>query len=187
MVSHLLDGRVAEKNEKPDSRGDASQWIIRFFSFRDSANKILSKWRGAMIKKHSPGLTLVELIIVLAVMMIGLAVAMPDIATFSSGYKLKAAAREVATDLQFTRILAVKENKAFQVIFGSNSYQVVRLSDGIVAKSRSFAPEYPDLNLTSVAITFDSRGISNGNTVTIANARGTKNVSVAPTGRVKIE
>jgi hypothetical protein len=112
---------------------------------------------------------------------------MPNIATFSSGYKLKGAAREVATDLQFTRLLAVKENKAFQVIFGSSSYQVIRLSDGIVAKSRSFGPEYPDLNLTNVSITFDSRGISNGNTVTVANARGTKNVSVAPTGRVMIE
>jgi len=100
---------------------------------------------------------------------------------------LKAATREVATDLQLTRLLAVKENKTFQVIFDSNSYQVIRLSDGIVAKSRSFGPEYPDLNLTNVSITFDPRGISNGNTVTVANARGTKNVSVAPTGRVMIE
>jgi Tfp pilus assembly protein FimT len=126
-------------------------------------------------------------IIVLAIVAICLAIAMPDIATFSSGYKLKAVAREVATDLQLTRLLAVKENKTFQVIFGSNSYQVIRLSDGIVAKSRSFGPDYPDLNLTNVSITFDPRGSSDGNTVTVANTLGTKNVSVAPTGRVVIE
>ena len=140
-----------------------------------------------MKKKQSSGLTVVELMIVMAVLTICLAVAMPNITIFSSGYKLKAAAREVATDLQLTRLLAVKENKTFQVIFDSNSYQVIRLSDGIVAKSRSFGPEYSDLNLTNVSITFDPRGISNGNTVTVANARGTKNVSVAPTGRVMIE
>jgi prepilin-type N-terminal cleavage/methylation domain-containing protein len=140
-----------------------------------------------MKRKHSPGFTVVELIIVIAIMAICSAIAMPDIATFASGYKLKAAAREVATDLQLTRLLAVKENKTFQVIFGSNSYQVIRLSDGSVAKSRSFGLEYPDIGLTNVSITFDPRGISNGNTVTVANTRGTKNVSVAPTGRVVIE
>ena len=140
-----------------------------------------------MKRKHSPGLTVLELILVMAIVTICLAIAMPDIAAFSSGYKLKAAAREVATDLQLTRLLAVKENKTFQVIFDSNSYQVIRLSDGIVAKSRSFGSDYSDLNLTNVSITFDPRGISNGNTVTVANARGTKNVSVAPTGRVVIE
>ena len=140
-----------------------------------------------MNRKHSPGFTVIELIVVLAIVAICLAIAMPDIATFSSGYKLRAVAREVATDLQLTRLLAVKENKTFQVIFGSNSYQVIRLSDGIVAKSRSFGPDYPDLNLTNVSITFDPRGSSNGNTVTVANTKGTKNVSVAPTGRVVIE
>ena len=140
-----------------------------------------------MNRKYSPGFTVIELIVVLALVTICLAIAMPDIATFSSGYKLKAAAREVATDLQLTRSLAVKENKTFQVVFGTNSYQVIRLSDGIVAKSRSFGPDYPDLNLTNVSITFDPRGISNGNTVTVTNPRGTKNVSVAATGRVMIE
>ncbi len=78
----------------------------------------------------------------------------------------------MATDLQLTRLLAVKENKTFQVVFDSNSYQVIRLSDGTVTRSRSFAPEYPGLNLTNVSITFDSRGISDGNTVTVANERG---------------
>jgi hypothetical protein len=38
-----------------------------------------------------------------------------------------------------------------------------------------------------VSITFDPRGLSNANTITVTNARGTKNVSVAPTGRVVIE
>lgn len=140
-----------------------------------------------MKRKHSAGFTVVELIIVIAILAVCLTIAMPNIATFSSLYRLKEGAREVATDLQLTRLLAVKENQTFQVVFGSNSYQVIRLSDGIVAKSRSFVSDYPDLNLANVSVTFDPRGLSNGNTVTIANSKGTKNVSVAPTGRVMIQ
>ncbi len=137
--------------------------------------------------KHAAGFTLAELIIVIAILAICSAIALPDVATFSSGYRLKVAAREVATDLQFARLLAVKENTSFQVVFGPNSYQVIRLSDGNVAKTRNFGPDYPDLNLSNVSITFDPRGLSNGNTVTVANPKGTKNISVAPTGRVVIE
>jgi len=140
-----------------------------------------------MKRNHSSGFAVSELIIVLAVVTTCLAIAKPDITTMASGYILKAAAREVATDLQLTQLLAVKENKTFQVVFDSNSYQVIRLSDGTVTKSRSFTPEYPGLNLTNVSITFDSRGISDGTTVTVANGSGMKNVSVASTGRVMIE
>ncbi len=100
---------------------------------------------------------------------------------------MRTAAREVATDVQLTRVLAVKENKTYQIIFGADSYQVIRLSDGFVAKSRNFALDYPGLNLTNLTITFDSRGTCDGNTVTVANPKGTKNVSVAPTGRVMIQ
>jgi Tfp pilus assembly protein FimT len=120
-------------------------------------------------------------------MVICVAIALPDIPAFSSRYRLREAAREVETDLQLTRFLAVKENKNYQVIFSPNSYRVIRQSDGIVAKTRSFGPDYPDINLTSVSVTFDPRGLSNGGTVTVANARGAWNVAVSPTGRVMIE
>lgn len=140
-----------------------------------------------MKRNHSSGFAVSELIIVLAIITTCLAIAKPDITTIASGYILKTAAREVSTDLQLTRLLAVKENKTFQVVFDSNSYQVIRLSDGTVTRSRSFAPEYPGLNLTNVSITFDSRGISDGNTVTVANERGATNVSIASTGKVMIE
>jgi len=137
--------------------------------------------------KHSPGLALSELLIVLAVIMTCFVVAKPDLLNLASRYTFKAAARDLATDLQDIRLLAVKEQKTFQVIFDSNSYQVIQLNDGIVAKSRSFGPEYSGLNLTNASITFDSRGASNGNSVTLANGSGTTKVFVAPTGKVTIE
>jgi prepilin-type N-terminal cleavage/methylation domain-containing protein len=140
----------------------------------------------AMERQRSQGLTLMELIITLAVLAVLLAIATPSLEMFSSAYKLRGAAREVATDLQFARLLAVKENKDMQVAFNPTSYQVVR-SDGSVAKARNLSTDYPDTTLTSISITFDSRGDSTANTVRVTNPRGAKNVTVNSTGRVKIE
>jgi len=133
------------------------------------------------------GLTLMELVICLAVLAVLLALASPMMAQVSSGYKLRGAAREVATDLQFARLLAVKENKNFQVVCGSQSYQVVRVSDGFVAKSRDFSVDYPEVSLNAPVITFNSRGNSTSQTVAVSNAVTTKNITVGSTGRVKLQ
>lgn len=140
-----------------------------------------------MTKKGSPGFTLMELILALSVMAILLVIAWPVIGQFSSGYRLRAAAREVATDLQFTRLLAVKENKDFQVSFAGSSYQVTRVSDGFVAKNRDFNSDFPGITLTSSSVTFNSRGNASTRTITVSNLLGTRNITVGSTGRVKLQ
>jgi prepilin-type N-terminal cleavage/methylation domain-containing protein len=140
-----------------------------------------SKMRG------SQGLTLVELILCMAILAVLLAVASPILAQFSSGYKLRAATRELATDLQFARLLAVKENRSFQVICGTQSYQVVRVNDGFVAKARDFSADYPDVTLNAPVVTFNSRGNADSQTLTVSNFAASKNISVNSTGRVKLQ
>jgi len=140
-----------------------------------------------MAGRGSQGLTLVELILCMAVLAVLLAIASPLIGQVTSGYKLRAAARELATDLQFARLLAVKENKDFQVVSDSNSYQVVRSSDGFVAKARNFSGDYPEVSLNAPVITFNSRGNSSSQTVTVSNSATTKNIMVDSTGRVKLQ
>jgi len=140
-----------------------------------------SKIRG------SQGLTLVELILCMAILAVLLAVASPLLAQFSSGYKLRAATRELATDLQFTRLLAVKENRSFQVICGTRSYQVVRVNDGFVAKARNFSADYPEVTLNAPVVTFNSRGNADSQTLTVSNFADSKNITVSSTGRVKLQ
>ncbi len=139
-----------------------------------------------MGRKGLAGFTIAELIIAMTILAILLGVGYPMIVQISSVFKLKGATREVATDLQFARLLAVKENKDFQVLIDSNSYQILRVSDGFVAKSRSFSIDYPGVTLSPLAITFNSRGNSSSGVVTISNAMGTKNITVGSTGRVKL-
>jgi Tfp pilus assembly protein FimT len=133
------------------------------------------------------GLTLCELIIVVAVIICLIAIASPQMGRISAGYRLRGAAREVTTDLQYARLLAVKENKSFRVDFSPQSYQVVRNSDEFVAKSRNFNSDYPEIVLTGSSVDFNSRGNSSTHTITVSNSTGSKTISVVPTGRVKLQ
>jgi len=137
-------------------------------------------------KKNPSGLTLMELIITMAVLGILLVAAAPHISQFSSGYTLRGAARELATDLQFARLLAVKENRDIQVVFGSTSYQVAQASPWLVVKSRDFSVDYPGITLTGLTVTFNSRGNSVSRTISVSGPTGTKNITVVSTGRVKL-
>jgi len=130
-----------------------------------------------------------ELILTMAILVILIAIASPLIAQFSSGYRIRAAARELATDLQFARLLAVKENTNFQVVFlSSNSYQVERESDHFVAKSRNFSIDYPEVTLAGLTVRFNSRGnlVSSPGSLMVSNPTVTKNIIVGSTGRVKL-
>lgn len=138
-------------------------------------------------RRHCRGVTLTEMIIGIALIGILTILAVPNIERFSSGYKLRGAAREVATNLQHARMLAIKENRSYRVTFSADSYQVIRVSDNNVVKNRSFGSDYPGVNLTNISITFFSRGNAGGNTVIVSNPHGTKSVIVAPTGRVRVQ
>jgi len=121
--------------------------------------------------KNQAGLTLCELIIVLGIIISLIAIASPNIGRLSSGYRLRGAAREVATDLHFN----------------AQSYQVVRVSDGFVAKTRNFNSDYPETQITGSSVNFNSRGNSSTHTITVSNSTGSKTISVVPTGRVKLQ
>ena len=140
-----------------------------------------------MAKKDIQGLTMVELMVCIAILGIMLSIAFPTISQVSSGYKLRAASRELATDLQYARLLAVKENRNFQVVCQSQSYQVIRENDGFVAKARNFGNDYPDVCLNAPVITFNSRGNSNSHTLTVSNLLGSKMITVGSTGKVKVQ
>ena len=140
-----------------------------------------------IVKKEPQGLTLMELIQCMAIVAALMAVVSPLIIELSSGYNLRAAARELATDLQFARLLAVKENKNFQVVCDGNSYRVSRVSDGFVAKARNFSADYPEVSLNAPVVTFNSGGNSSVQSITVSDLTGTKNITVGSNGRVKLQ
>ena len=76
--------------------------------------------------KNSKGFTLIEVLIVIGVIGILSAIAIPTISSWLPNYRLKAAARDVYSTMQKARMLAVKMNNNTAVVFdpGNNKYEL---------------------------------------------------------------
>jgi type II secretory pathway pseudopilin PulG len=75
--------------------------------------------------KNAAGLTLVELLVVLAMVGAIMVVAMPSITKFRQRMRLDSAAYELVGDLQLAQVEAVKRNQSLQVtLMGTTQYQI---------------------------------------------------------------
>jgi type IV fimbrial biogenesis protein FimT len=67
--------------------------------------------------KNAPGFSLIELMVVLAVIVILGVVSAPNMVTGIPKYRIKAAAQDVTSQLRRARAVAVRENRAVTVVF----------------------------------------------------------------------
>lgn len=154
--------------------------------------------KRAMRIRKGAGFTLLELLIVIAVMGIMATIAIPSYQTFMAQRRLNGAARVVMSDLMAARMKAVNLNQRVKVSFGSNhTYRIWNDADGngTVADNegdnigKDIHPDFYDVTLSKTADPiFHPRGTASlGTTVTLTNSRGSKCVKVATAGRVMID
>jgi len=74
------------------------------------------------------GFTLIELMVVLAILGIVALIAAPSFNAFLARSKLRGAANETFADLQYARSESVQKNQVFRVEFSSAGYQIWRMS-----------------------------------------------------------
>lgn len=76
--------------------------------------------------KQRAGFTLVEVIIVMALITILASVAFPMILDWLPNMRLKSAARDLYANMQETKIQAIKQNQEWAIVFdpGSNNYHI---------------------------------------------------------------
>ena len=73
------------------------------------------------------GLTLIELIVVMCILGVMVLIAIPNIGRWLPRYRLKSAARDVASNMQLARLGAIKDNREWAIIFNvaGQSYRII--------------------------------------------------------------
>lgn len=149
--------------------------------------------------KQNGGFTLMEIIVVVAIMAISTTIAIPAFMKMLPGIRLNGAARQVMGDLMDARMEAVKHNNEYKVFFLNNNheYKILNDIDGDgVDDGGSETSRTVDIhdNYEGVTISangdpvFNAKGLASSlKTITVQNSEGgCKKVTVAITGRVKI-
>jgi len=154
-----------------------------------------------MLRKKQSGFTLIEMMIVLAVLAIMAAIAIPNFMSLLPGMRLNGAARQVMGDLMAARMKAVKLNQRTKVFFDTSGYEICNDADnsGIVAdnegdvKTRNIQTNYQDVSFDLDNTTdpvFSPRGTATNRTITLTQTSGgstnTKSITISIAGRVKI-
>ncbi|MCX5837335.1 MAG: type II secretion system protein [Deltaproteobacteria bacterium] len=144
----------------------------------------------------STGFSLIELMIVIALISIMLAVAVPTWQKYRANTDLKTAAREVMADLSNARQQAVAENlDVYRLTFNvtGNDYALTRTDTGVALWTKSVAllgsgVVIDSVNFGGSDISLNKRGtVSNGNLV-LRNSLGSRaKITVNITGRTYVE
>ncbi len=143
------------------------------------------------------GFTLIEMMVVVAILGIMAAIAIPNFRQYIMQSRLNGAARQVMSDFMSARMTAVSQNRKVKIFFFSNhQYKICddadnngTVSDGEgTVQTRDVQNDYPGVTFTSTADPiFNLNGTANGTTITLTNPSGTRTVSLATTGRAMIQ
>jgi type IV fimbrial biogenesis protein FimT len=143
------------------------------------------------MKSSYRGFTLIELIVAMAVLGILAAVAAPAIGEYLATQRLKGAAEELQTDLQFARMESVQRNSAITVSLSSTGYTIAQGANTIksvalgsgstITGGATMVATFNQVRATA-DINIDPANVTVSNTATSRTLR----VSLTTMGRVSI-
>jgi prepilin-type N-terminal cleavage/methylation domain-containing protein len=192
---HLVD--VAPGTHKPSGqsakiRGESDRLPGTGCGLPDPGSRHRSSATG--------GMTLIELMTVLAILALAGAVAVPHMLDWRHGMRLRAAANEIRNDFELARMRSVKENTDVTVQFDPTAglYRVTYNDDGgnaVLVKSHTLPPGILiatgnaayTLDSYGHRAVFGSRGTASPGTLVLANSKGaTRQIVINFLGRVDL-
>lgn len=142
------------------------------------------------------GFSLLEIILVMAVMLTVMMIAMPNFTKTMRGYRVRAEATKVASEIRLARTLAVSRNKSYRIQISPADRTVTTLALNLdtgnydVQKVVQLGVNAATVSCTPACVTmgFSSSGnVSGEMTATITGPQGDQyQVSVLSPGRVQI-
>ncbi len=145
---------------------------------------------------NQKGITLLELIIVMAIIAIGAVLTTPNISGWLPNYRLRSATRDVVSIMRVAQIKAVSNNTQCQVVFnpGGGTYVLQYRDTGGNWIDEGAAQTLPaGVNFATTLLgdkaTFSPNSTATDGNITLNNNKGsTKRVRLLGlTGRIKIE
>ena len=136
------------------------------------------------IPARETGFSLIEVVVVVALLAICTAIALPRWTSLLPNYALNNSLRQVQSELHHIKMRAAAENVSFQFAYlqGAASYTIQRDATALATK-----PLADGTTITQQgAISFSPRGTASANRIRLRNLNGScKQIVVSPTGRVR--
>ena len=146
-----------------------------------------------MKTRKNKGFSLIELIIVIALIGIIAAIAAPNFTRYRDNTNLREAARDLASDIQLYKQRAMAENVNYRVTFSGNNYLIERGAtwDDVATKAVGANNASIVINSNTYAggiILFSPRGTTTSGTLVLKhNGRGsTASITTSTMGRVRV-
>jgi prepilin-type N-terminal cleavage/methylation domain-containing protein len=149
---------------------------------------------------NQKGVTLIELVAVLVIIVIGALLFVPNIGAWLPNYRLRSAARDIVSTMRTAQMKAVSNNIQYRVnlddaeIGAPNSYILQRNSGGLWVNDGGLQtlPAGITVNIDRLPAgraLFNPNSTSTSGSVTLQNTRGMqRRITITPaTGRIRIE
>ena len=163
------------------------------------------QWRQKRLGPSEHGFSLIETLVVISIVAIAAGMTVPNLLSYRPKYELNRAANDLYSNLQWARLVAIRESTSCGIVVDPTSAECA-VEDGepewdycIVCDSHDNSPLIPvrmaekyihaPVTVSGADITFDSRGISNNNSITVRNVTNgvekSFNIVTSSVGRVR--